>query len=130
MRGQRHQPDTADAPAGRSVALDVAVDAAHEDGAAEVAQRARHDGQAQAEHERVAKVEACLKEARHLRLHKEVVHRVQEHIPARGSVNSETRTSHVGTYGSGSRCKTPPQRALMRYQTAAKAWRPCCEGKP
>ena len=65
-----------------SVALDVAVDAAHKDGAAEVAERAGHDGQAQAEHERVAKVEAGLEEARHLGLHEEVVHRVQEHVPA------------------------------------------------
>lgn len=64
-----------------SVAFDVAVDAAHKDGATEVAERAGHDGEAQAEHERVAEVEACLEEARHLGLHEEVVHRVQEHVP-------------------------------------------------
>lgn len=65
-----------------SVAFNVAVDATNKSGSAQVTHCAAHDGQAQAEHERVAEVEGRLEEARHLCLGEEVVHRVQEHIPA------------------------------------------------
>ena len=77
--GRLERPGCVLAPAAL-VALDVAVNATNERGGPQVSHGAAHDAQTQAEHERVAKVEGCLEEARHLGLEEEVVDAVQEDV--------------------------------------------------
>ena len=65
-----------------SIAFYVAVNAAHEHGGAQVTKGSTHGAQPKAKHGGVAEVKRRLEEARHLRLGKEIVNAVQEHVPA------------------------------------------------
>lgn len=62
------------------VCLDRPEDPPHKHAGSNVAQRSLHDCQPQTQRQCVAKVECGLEKARHLRLCKEIVHRIHEHI--------------------------------------------------
>eukprot|EP00326_Haptolina_ericina_P017886 CAMPEP_0181189658 /NCGR_PEP_ID=MMETSP1096-20121128/11777_1 /TAXON_ID=156174 ORGANISM="Chrysochromulina ericina, Strain CCMP281" /NCGR_SAMPLE_ID=MMETSP1096 /ASSEMBLY_ACC=CAM_ASM_000453 /LENGTH=362 /DNA_ID=CAMNT_0023278821 /DNA_START=539 /DNA_END=1628 /DNA_ORIENTATION=- len=80
---------TARSPAPRLNPFDVLVDAANEDTAARVAERATHEAQSEAEHPHVAEVKHGLEEARHLCFHEKVVNGVQEDVSGCGGRRAE-----------------------------------------